>query len=86
MIVLVADEESGQLTGSVDVVSRGFVYMREAGELLDYVRSQVEEHFSEEDLLADKNYTVKKVKDFVGDLLYAQVKRRPVVMPLIMKI
>jgi ribonuclease J len=86
MVVLVADAESGQLTGSVDVVSRGFVYMREAGELLDFVRSRVEEHFADEDLLADKSHTIKKVKDFVGDLLYAQVKRRPVVMPLVMKI
>jgi len=86
MIVLVADAESGMLAGSVDVVSRGFVYMREAGELLDYVRSRVEEQFGQEDLLGDRAATIKRVKDFVGDLLYAQVKRRPVVMPLIMKI
>lgn len=86
MVVLVADEESGMLAGPVDVVSRGFVYMREAGELMDFVKKKVEEQFSDEDLLEDKQNTVKRVKDFVGDLLYAQVKRRPVVMPVIMKI
>lgn len=86
MVVLVADEESGMLAGPVDVVSRGFVYMREAGELMDFVKSRIEETFGSEDLLSDRSYSNKRVKDFVGDLLYAQVKRRPVVMPVIMKI
>ena len=86
MVVLVADEESGSLAGPVDVVSRGFVYMRESGELMDYVKKRVEEQFATDDLLGDRQYTIKRVKEFVGDLLYAQVKRRPVVMPVIMKI
>ncbi|HEX2916798.1 MAG TPA: ribonuclease J [Chloroflexia bacterium] len=86
MVVLVADEESGILAGPVDVVSRGFVYMREAGELMDFVKKRVEEQFGNEDLLNDKAYTIRRVKDFVGDLCYAQVKRRPVVMPVVMKI
>ncbi len=86
MVVLVADEESGILAGPVDVVSRGFVYMREAGELMDFIKKRVEEQFATEDLLGDRQYAIRKVKEFVGDLLYAQVKRRPVVMPVIMKI
>ncbi len=86
MVVMVADEESGQLAGPVDVVSRGFVYMREAGELMDFIKKRVEDTFANEDLLSDRQYTTKRVKDFVGDLLYAQVKRRPVVMPVVMKI
>jgi len=86
MIVLVADQETGQLVGPADVVSRGFVYVREAGELMDFVKQKVEQQFAEEDLLADKAAVSRKVKDFVSDLLYAQTKRRPVVMPVIMKI
>ncbi len=86
MIVLVADEETGQLVGPADVVSRGFVYVREAGELMDFVKQKVEQQFGEEDLLADKAAISRRVKDFVSDLLYAQTKRRPVVMPVIMKI
>ncbi len=86
MVVLVADEESGILAGPVDVVSRGFVYMREASELMDFVKLKVEEQFNAEDLLSDKQQITRKVKDFVGDLLYAQVKRRPVVVPVVMKI
>jgi ribonuclease J len=87
MVVLVADQESGVLAGPVDVVSRGFVYMREAGELMDFVKRRVEEQFGQnEDLLADRAQTIRRVKDFVGDLLYAQTKRRPVVTPVVMKI
>jgi ribonuclease J len=62
------------------------VYVREAGELMDFVKQKVEQQFAEEDLLADKAAVSRKVKDFVSDLLYAQTKRRPVVMPVIMKI
>ncbi len=88
MVVLVADQESGALAGPVDVVSRGFVYMREAGELMDFVKRRVEEEFGKnnEDLLSDRAQTIRRVKDFVGDLLYAQTKRRPVVTPVVMKI
>ncbi|MEI6043312.1 MAG: ribonuclease J [Chloroflexota bacterium] len=87
MVVLVADKESGALAGPVDVVSRGFVYMRESGELMDYVKRRVEEQFGQnEDLLADQTLTIRRVKEFVGDLLYAQTKRRPVVTPVVMRI
>ena len=86
MIVLVADEETGVLAAPPDLVSRGFVYMREAGVLMDFVKTQVEQQFSQEDLLSDRPQTTRRVKEFVGDLLYNQTKRRPVVMPVIMKI
>jgi len=86
MVVLVADQESGLLVGPADVVSRGFVYVREAGELMDFVKQKVEQRFGDEDLLSDQAGTIRKVKDFVGDLLYMQTKRRPVVLPVVMKI
>jgi mRNA degradation ribonuclease J1/J2 len=61
--------------------------MREAGELMEFVKHRVEEQFgSNEDLLADRAMTIRRVKEFVGDLLYAQTKRRPVVTPVVMKI
>jgi ribonuclease J len=86
MVVLVADQETGLLAGPADVISRGFVYVREAGELMDFVKQRLEQRFAEEDLLGDQTATIKKVKEFVGDLLYLQTKRRPVVLPVVMKI
>jgi ribonuclease J len=86
MVVLVADAETGQLAGPVDVVSRGFVYMRDSGELMDYVKKSVEEQFDKDDLLADRQQTIRRVKDYVSELLQNQVKRRPVIMPVVMKI
>ena len=41
------DQETGQLVGPADVVSRGFVYVREAGELMDFVKQKVEQQFAE---------------------------------------
>jgi len=55
--------------------------------LMDYVKRRVEEQFGQnEDLLADQTLTIRRVKEFVGDLLYAQTKRRPVVTPVVMRI
>lgn len=84
--MLVVDSDTGNLAGPPGIVSRGFVYVRESGELLDYVRQQVEKEFAEVDLLEDKSSSIRRVKDFVGDMLYAQTKRRPVVMTEIMAV
>jgi ribonuclease J len=86
MLVLVVDSETGKLAGPPGIVSRGFVYVRESGELLDFVRQKVGQEFSTADLLDDKSGAIRRVKDFVGDLLYNQTKRRPVVMTEIMAV
>jgi ribonuclease J len=86
MLVLVVDADTGKLAGPPGIVSRGFVYMRESGELLDFVRQKVEQEFATVDLLDDKSSSIRRIKEFVGDLLYNQTKRRPVVMTEIMAV
>ena len=91
LIVVVAsiDFEAGLLISGPDVVSRGFVYVREAEELMDEVRAIAAEAI--EDCLAgrqpiDRIHLKNCVKDDLSKFLYAKTKRKPMVLPVIMNV
>ena len=86
-MVLTLEKYSGQLIAGPDIVTRGFVYVREAEELLDEAKSVVWESVSE---CMDKNITdwskIKNtIKDDLGDYLWKKMKRNPVILPIIME-
>ena len=91
LIVIVAsiDFEAGLLISGPDVVSRGFVYVREAEELMDEVRAIAAQAI--EDCLAgrqsvDRMHLKNCVKDDLSKFLYAKTKRKPMVLPVIMNV
>lgn len=87
IVVLTLEKHSGQLIAGPDIVTRGFVYVREAEELLDEAKSVVWESVSE---CMDKNVTdwskIKNtIKDDLGEYLWKKMKRNPVILPIIME-
>ncbi len=91
LIVVVAsvDTEARLLLSGPDIVSRGFVYVRESEELMDEVRqiaaAAIEKalnHRGKVDRMELKNC----VKDDVSKFLYAKTKRKPMVLPVIMNL
>lgn len=87
IVVLTLEKYSGQLVAGPDIVTRGFVYVREAEELLDEAKSVVWESVSE---CMDKNITdwskIKNtIKDDLGEYLWKKMKRNPVILPIIME-
>ncbi len=88
-IIVVAmgiDRSSRQLVSGPEIVSRGFVYVREADELLEEARHVVE-HAIEQQLgkkVSDFGKLRSTTKDSLGDFLWKKTKRRPMVMPVIM--
>ena len=91
LIVVVAsiDAEAGLLISGPDVVSRGFVYVREAEELMDEVRAIAAEAI-ERCLRCggalDRMHLKNCVKDDLSKFLYAKTKRKPMVLPVIMNV
>ena len=88
LIVVVAsvDTEVGLLISGPDVVSRGFVYVRESEELMDEVRAVAAEAI--EKCLAkggrvDRIDLKNRVKDDLSKFLYTKTKRKPMVLPVI---
>jgi ribonuclease J len=89
LVVVSIDKQTGQIAAGPDIVTRGFVYAAEAGELLEKTKERVRaalSHDSGKPSTSDWNYLNKKVKDTVSQYLYDQTKRRPMVLPVVMEI
>lgn len=90
LVVVTVDKQTGQLIAGPDIVTRGFVYAAEAGELLDdtkeRVRTALATHNRTGNTPPDWNYLNKKVRDAVSQYLYDQTKRRPMVLPVVVEV
>ncbi|MGN0318996.1 MAG: ribonuclease J [Lachnospira sp.] len=87
IVVLTLERYSGQLIAGPDIVTRGFVYVREAEELLDEAKAVVQDSV---DRCMDKNITdwskIKNIiKDDLSEYLWKKMKRNPVILPIIME-
>lgn len=87
IVVLTLEKYTGQLVAGPDIVTRGFVYVREAEELLDEARSIVTDSVLR---CLDKNITdwskIKNIiKDDLSEYLWKKMKRNPVILPIIME-
>ena len=89
MIVVVAmEKESGAVISGPDIISRGFVYVRESEDLLDGAKKAVA------DVLMDYeykngtswNYIKGLIKDELKDYLWQKTKRSPMILPIIMEV
>jgi ribonuclease J len=89
MIVVVAmDKNSGQILSGPDIISRGFVYVRESEELMDEARSVVREALDECESrsISEWSYIKTMIKDTLRDYLWQKTKRSPMILPIIMDI
>ncbi len=82
------DYETGQLVAGPEVVSRGFVYVKENEELIDKARKIAEKslescYYSN---ISDINAIKGKVRDAVSHFVYEQTKRSPMILPIIMEV
>lgn len=90
MIVVIAtiDSKTGDPIGNPDIISRGFVYMKENRELIEKTRMKVKKMVKDHDSRtpADNDYIKNKIRNDVGQFLFSQTKRRPMVLPVVIKV
>ena len=88
IVVLGLDGATDELVSGPDIVSRGFVYVRESDELMDEARIVVNE--AVESCLgrgiADWGKLKSSIKDSLGEFLWRKTKRRPMILPIIMEV
>ena len=88
IVVLTLEKRSNQLLAGPDIVSRGFVYVRESEDLMDEARLIVSEAL--EDCLSRNisDWTKLKnvIKDSLNDYLWKKMKRNPIILPIIMEV
>lgn len=88
IVVLALDSYSDQLVSGPDIVSRGFVYVRESDELMDEARLLVNEAVQKclDKGQADWGKIKSTIKDVLGDFVWKKTKRRPMILPIIMEV
>ncbi|HEX2946561.1 MAG TPA: ribonuclease J [Clostridia bacterium] len=89
VVVITVEKESKQLLAGPDIISRGFVYVREAEDLIEESRDVIKNTLAKLDNSKNKNdWSAKKgqIKDELRDFLFEKTKRKPVILPIIMEI
>ena len=87
MVVVIAtvDKKSGRLLTSPDIISRGFVHMKESEELIGRVRQEVRKSFDRRDKQRVNDWARFKMtlRDDIADFLYSKTKRNPMILPVV---
>lgn len=88
IIFVTIDKEDGTVVAGPDIVSRGFVYVRESEELLDEAREKVRQILKQCELQQTTEWAAIKsfVREAVGKFLYERTRRRPMILPIIMEV
>ena len=89
VIIAVINSKTGRVYGEPDIISRGFVYLRESKDLLDQVRRKIKEivsHTATSEHTVNWVYVKENIRDKIGQFLYTKTQRRPMVLPVIIEI
>ena len=88
IIVMTMDSNSGTIIAGPDVISRGFVYVRESENLMDEVKSVIKNEIAkcEEKHITDWSTIKSNLRDNLKDYIFQKTKRNPMILPIIMEI
>jgi ribonuclease J len=89
VVIAVVDRQTGKVSRSPDIISRGFVYLRESKELLRDVRKRVVrivESATGSGRAVNWAYVKNEIKDKIGEFLFSKTQRRPMVLPVVIEV
>lgn len=89
VLIAIVDRQTGKVKGSPDIISRGFVYLRESKELLKETRKRVIgiiNRAAGSGGAVNWIYVKNELKNKIGEFLFYKIKRRPMVLPVIIEV
>ena len=88
VVVLALDSAAGYLVAGPDIVSRGFVYVKESDELMEEARECMYEAVNNclDRGITDWGKIKNAIKDSLGDYVWKKTKRRPMILPVILEV
>ncbi len=90
MLVVIAtiDKKTGKLINNPDLISRGFIYMKENKKLVEDTRRKAIEILKDEDprTAAQDTYIRDKIRNQLGKFLFQRTERRPMILPVIIQV
>jgi len=82
-VILTIDKRTGQLATSPDIISRGFIYMRDSEELMNNFRAELRRAVAQRFKRVDLDRFKAELKDHVTHFLYEHTQRSPIVIPVV---
>ena len=88
IVVLALDQASGYLVSGPDIVSRGFVYVKESDELMEEARELMTDVIENclDRGITDWGKIKNSIKDSLGEYVWKKTKRRPMILPIILEV
>lgn len=88
IVVLTMDSNTGEVVAGPDIISRGFVYVRESENLMDDVKYMISTKIYEcvENGITDWATLKSIIKDNLREYIYRETKRNPMILPIIMEV
>ena len=88
VVVATVDTDDLQLISGPDIVSRGFVYVRESDDWIEQIRGIARDALEDclENNINDRSQLKSKVKDDLSKFLYAKTHRKPMILPVVMNV
>ncbi len=89
VVIVVLDKKTKKLKNSPDIISRGFVYLRESQDLLAETRKKTREIIKEASRsrkTANSKKIKKEMEQKIEDFLYSKTRRRPIVLPVVIEV
>jgi len=89
VIIVAVDRQTGRVIGSPDIISRGFVYLRESKELLRDTRRRaigIVNRTTESGGAVNWTHIKDDIRKKIGEFLFSKTKRRPMVLPVVIEV
>jgi ribonuclease J len=88
VVIITLDRKNGRILKNPDIISRGFIYLREHQDILDEIRKRLRgittrlPNYQE----VEPDYLKALIRDQIGQFLYNKTKRRPMILPVVIEI
>ena len=88
IVVVTISKEDGKVLAGPDIISRGFVYVRESEDLMDGAKNVIKDVLveCEENNIKEWAYLKNNIKENLKEYLYQKTKRNPMILPIIMEV
>lgn len=83
VVMLTVDKKTGRLLTSPDIITRGFIYIRDNTELMDGLRNELKRAAAQRFTRIDLDRFKQELKDHIGHYLYEHTRRSPVLIPVV---
>lgn len=88
VVVITIEGDTGNVVAGPDIISRGFVYVRESEDLMDQLRDIAKQAVNKSSGKSHSDWSIRKsaIREELKDRIYEKTKRKPMILPIIMEI